>query len=182
MAPIRPLLNSSEDAGKAARENFKLPTSVKTYGDPDDLASDPDVDLVVCVTFAGLHFQTVAPSLKAGKRVFIEWPLAASLSEAQELRSLAVSPTVWDRSITGLQGRVSSPIERLKKLIEDGEVGKVLSSAVTVFSKNIPLPLAVLPESLAFLADKSKGCNNVTIASRGLRLPCLDLPAHPPAR
>ncbi|KAM5347569.1 hypothetical protein ACJ41O_007393 [Fusarium nematophilum] len=139
------LLNSSEDAGKAARENFKLPSSVKTYGDPDDLASDPDVDLVACVTFAGLHFQTTAPSLKAGKR---------------ELRSLAVSPTVWDRSIIGLQGRVSPPIERPKKLIEDGEVGKVLSSAVTVFSKNIPLPLAVLPESLAFMADKSKGCNN----------------------
>ncbi|KAM5357168.1 hypothetical protein ACJZ2D_016550 [Fusarium nematophilum] len=82
------LLNSSEDAGKAARENFKLPSSVKTYGDPDDLASDPD-------------------------------PLAASLSETQELRSLAVSPTVWDRSIIGLQGRRKGAEQRRYRLFEE---------------------------------------------------------------
>lgn len=160
---ISALLNTSTSAAAAAREHFGLPQSVKAYGDPQALAADPDVDLVVCSTFVTHHFDTVAPSLKAGKRVFVEWPLVTNLDEALELQSLAATPGVWERSIIGLQGRVSPPVEKLKDLLEEGKIGNVLSSDVKVCAKFLPLPSGIFPESLAFMADKRKGANSITI-------------------
>ncbi|KAJ3564603.1 hypothetical protein NPX13_g7788 [Xylaria arbuscula] len=98
------LLNSSVQAAEAARSHFNLPATVKTYGNPDDLARDPDIDLVVCNTRVDTHVPTTAPSLRAGKAVFIEWPLAENYAAAQAL----TENKRIDASIIGLQGRAAS--------------------------------------------------------------------------
>jgi predicted dehydrogenase len=73
------LLNSSVKAAKAAQEECKLDPSLKVYGGPNDLAADPNVDLVVVNTRADVHFSTAEPSIRAGKALYIEWPLAEKL-------------------------------------------------------------------------------------------------------
>lgn len=40
---IKALCNSSVKAAQAAVKAYKLPSSTKAYGDPKDLANDPDV-------------------------------------------------------------------------------------------------------------------------------------------
>ena len=40
---ITALCNSSKEAAEAAVAAYKLPPSTKAYGDPQDLANDPDV-------------------------------------------------------------------------------------------------------------------------------------------
>lgn len=46
------------------------------------------------------------PALHAGKDVFVEWPLGASLAEAEEVTSLAKEKGV--KTYVGLQARVQS--------------------------------------------------------------------------
>lgn len=69
------LLNSSAASAKRAIETFGLDATTRAYGDPEALAADPDVEFVVCATRVDTHYPTVLPSVRAGKDVFVEWPL-----------------------------------------------------------------------------------------------------------
>jgi predicted dehydrogenase len=156
------LLNSSVAAGEASKQHFKLHATVKTYGDPEALAQDLDIDLVVCCTRADVHFPTIAPSLRAGKIAFIEWPLAENSDKARELVTMAKdSGTNASKCIIGLQGRVAPPTLIVKELLTSGTIGTVLSSSVASFGHL--LPRDSLPESLAYFADRKVGGNAIVI-------------------
>ncbi|GAD91894.1 oxidoreductase [Paecilomyces variotii No. 5] len=120
------LLNSTIDAARAAIRNYDLPTETKAYGNPEELASDPDVDLVVCSVRVDKHYLTVRPSIIAGKAVFVEWPLDRNVKIATEMAQLAA--THYARTIVGLQGSFSPVARKMKQLIENGSIGRVLSS------------------------------------------------------
>jgi len=158
------LLNSSVQAAEAAREHYKLPTTVKTYGNPDDLAADPDVDLVVCNTRVDTHIGTTAPSLRKGKAVYIEWPLAENYDVAVDelLGGRDEAHARVDASTIGLQGRVSPIALKLKEVLKSGRIGKVLSSDVRAFG-NLGRRDSV-SESVAYFADRKVGGNHITIA------------------
>ncbi|KAF2641562.1 NAD(P)-binding protein [Massarina eburnea CBS 473.64] len=151
------LLNSSVEAAEAAKKHFNLPSSTKAYGDPSALAADPNIDLVVCSTRVDIHFKTTEPSLRAGKPVFVEWPLAASLAQGIELTGGQTFPD----SILGLQGRVSPITLRLKEILAAGTIGTVLSSEVHSFGSL--LPRDGLPEAISFFADLKFGGNAINI-------------------
>ncbi|KAL6863525.1 NAD(P)-binding protein [Trichoderma novae-zelandiae] len=125
------LLNSSKESAERARRHFNLPSTVKTYGDPAQLAADDEVDLVSIVVRADNHYSAVEPSFRAGKAVYVEWPLTESLE-----RSLALvgERKGRDTNIIGLQGRLSPIAFKVKELIASGRIGKVLNSQVRGFS------------------------------------------------
>ncbi|KAI1400924.1 NAD(P)-binding protein [Hypoxylon fuscum] len=152
------LLNSSVSAAVAAREYFALPSSLKAYGDPTDLASDPDVDLVVCCTRVDTHGLTTGPSVKAGKAVYIEWPLVENYKETVAL----TENRRLDNSIIGLQGRVSPIALKLKDILKSGRIGQVLSSDVRAYGNLQRRDM--LREGLAYFADRKVGGNPITIA------------------
>ncbi|KAI1749102.1 oxidoreductase family protein [Xylaria castorea] len=152
------LLNSSVAAAEAARKHFNLPPTVRAYGHPEDLAADGDVDLVVCNTRVDTHVLTTAPSLAAGKAVFIEWPLAENYDAAVAL----TGGQRVDHSIIGLQGRVSPIALQLKEVLRSGRIGRVLSSDVRAFG-NLGRRDSVA-ESVAYFADRQVGGNHITIA------------------
>ncbi|KAI0393434.1 oxidoreductase family protein [Xylariaceae sp. FL0594] len=159
------LLNSSVQAAEKAREQYNLPSCVKVYGSPDNLAADPDVDLVVCNTRVDTHLATTAPSLRKGKAVYIEWPLAESYDAAVGELDARVDDAA---SIIGLQGRVSPVALKLKEVLRSGRIGKVLSSDVRAF-RNLGAGASVadslaVPESLAYFTDRKVGGNHITIA------------------
>ncbi|KAI0110580.1 NAD(P)-binding protein [Hypoxylon sp. NC0597] len=152
------LLNSSIPAAEAARVYYALPSNVKVFGDPNALASDPDVDLVVCCTRVDTHGLTTGPSLRAGKAVYIEWPLVEDYQTAVAL----TEKKRIDNSIIGLQGRISPIVLKLKEVLKSGRIGKVLSSDVRAYG-NL-LPRDSLPEGLSYFADRKVGGNPITIA------------------
>ena len=53
------------------------------------MLADPDVDAVAIATPVGTHYALAHAALEAGKHVFVEKPLAASLEEAAKLDALA---------------------------------------------------------------------------------------------
>jgi len=127
------LCNSSVDAARAAIRAFDLPPepATRAYGDPESLAADPDVDLVVCCTRVDVHYRTILPSVRTGKHVFVEWPLAQDEKRARELVQAARGG--GGRTLVGMQGRVAPPVVKLQQLIGEGRIGKVLSSEVRAF-------------------------------------------------
>jgi predicted dehydrogenase len=92
-----------------------------------ELAKDPEIDLVVCSVRVDRHLATISPSLKAGKDIYVEWPLGKSLAEAKELLKLKNEGGV-KKAVVGLQARQAPLIKKVKELIEEGRIGEVYSS------------------------------------------------------
>ncbi|PTB38806.1 hypothetical protein M441DRAFT_172742 [Trichoderma asperellum CBS 433.97] len=121
------LLNSSKEAAEKARAHFNLPSTVKAYGDPALLAADDEVDLVSVVTRVDYHYSAAEPSIRAGKAVYVEWPLAESLERGVALLG---DSKEHETSIIGFQARLSPVATTVKKLLASGRIGKVLASQV----------------------------------------------------
>lgn len=156
---ITALCNSSVESAKKAVEAFKLSPATKTYGDAAQLAADPDVDLVVCNVRVDRHHEIIRPSVAAGKAVFCEWPLASNLDQVRDLVNLAREK--GGRTMIGTQGRASPVVVKIRELLEQGLIGKVLSSEVRAAGgSNDRLALS---EFMDYFTQRSVGGNFVTI-------------------
>ncbi|KAJ7124350.1 hypothetical protein C8R44DRAFT_980659 [Mycena epipterygia] len=153
------LCNSSVDAARAAISAFNLASETRAYGSPADLAADADVELVVCCTRVDVHHETVRPSLAAGKMVYCEWPLAQDLEHVRDLAQLTREKQV--RTMVGLQGRAAPIVRRLRELLEDGRIGKVVSAEVRGAGGSNDRE--VLPKSLEYFTQRAVGGNVFTI-------------------
>ena len=157
---ITALCNSTLESAQSAVTSYNLDPSTKAYGDPEALAADPDIDLVVCCVRVDKHYETIKPSILAGKHVFVEWPLASNLPQGLELHKLAQQKGI--RTMIGLQARVSPIVLKLKSLLDEGRIGPVLSSTVAAVSGVGASDQ--LSSGLAYFLDRKVGGNGITIA------------------
>ncbi|KAK8051421.1 NAD(P)-binding protein [Apiospora rasikravindrae] len=157
------LCNTTVAAAERAIAHFGLdPATTQAYGDPAALAADPNVELVVVSTRVDQHYDAAMPSLKAGKDVFIEWPLAENAERAAELARVAAER--GSRTVVGLQAWFAPSIAALREVLAGGErtrIGKVLSSEVRAAGGT--LDRATLPPFLKYFADRDIGGNPFTI-------------------
>jgi predicted dehydrogenase len=63
----------------------------RAHATVDHLLADPEVDIVVNLTVHHAHFEITKRSLRAGRHVYSEKPLALTAAEARELVDLAVA-------------------------------------------------------------------------------------------
>jgi len=152
------LANSSLQSSYAAIKAHSLPASTKAYASTEELAKDPDVDLIVCSVNVSKHYALIRPALEHGKMAFVEWPLGRNLQEAEELTILAKEKGV--RTLVGLQGRKSPLIVRIKQLVDEGRVGRILSSSAVAINGNSG---AQVPLKWRFFVDRNGGATNLTI-------------------
>ncbi|KAF3389834.1 Galactose/lactose metabolism regulatory protein GAL80 [Talaromyces pinophilus] len=144
--------NSSVASATKSVKDLKLPSGVRIYGNVQgiiDIADDKGIDLVVCATRVDRHYDSILPSLQAGKNVFVEWPLARSLEEARNLLNVAKENNV-ELAIVGLQGRFDAVVETLKDELKDGRIGKVLST--TIISQGL-----IAGQTEFYLLDRESG-------------------------
>ena len=89
MAPLFEGLNITACADIAAEA---AKAKADTYGiaakSVDDLLTDPQIELVINITVPNAHAEVTQQALSAGKHVYSEKPLAATLADA---RKIAVS-------------------------------------------------------------------------------------------
>jgi predicted dehydrogenase len=153
------LCNSSLESTKAAIKAHSLPETTKAYDSYDKLAADPDVDLYVVSTRADTHYDVAMPALKAGRNVFVEWPLAATTEQAKEMAALAHEKNV--KTIIGLQGRMSPSVRKVKEMIDSGVLGEVHSvnyqGAIHIWQNN------AVSERYSYFMDRKVGGNPLTI-------------------
>jgi predicted dehydrogenase len=101
---------------------------VVTYDNPSDIAFDKNVDIVAISVNVPEHYALARPALEAGKDVFVEWPLARNLTEAEELVQLAKEKNV--RTMVGLQARQNPSILKAKEIVASGKLGRILGTTM----------------------------------------------------
>jgi len=84
---------------------------------------NPDISAVVIATPAETHFELAKKALLARKHVFVEKPLSLIVSEAEELKQLAVQHNL--KLMVGHILLYHPAIIKLKKIINSGELGKI---------------------------------------------------------
>ena len=152
------LANTSAEAALKAIEAFKLPASTKAYGSPEDLAADPNVDLVVVSVNVNDHYKLIKPALLAGKDAYVEWPLSRNLDEVKELHALAKEH--GSKTIVGLQGRFDPLADQLRSIIQSGKIGDVLSATFTI---HCAIFGSSIPKTAEYVLDSKAGGNLATI-------------------
>lgn len=151
--------NSSTESAQQAIKDFGLPPTARAYGKPEEMAADPEVQLVVNVTGVLSHYPGALPSIKAGKDAFIEWPLADSLEHVREIVALASDKKI--RTGVGFQGRLAPAFLKIKEVLASGQYGKVLSSEIKAAFPHTPRDF--LPVGWDVFAARKYGVNAYTI-------------------
>ena len=98
-----------------------------THGFHDfrELAECPDVDVVSVAVRVPFHHEMVMAALAAGKHVYCEWPLGATLAQAEEMAARAHERGA--RHVVGLQNRADPVYAEVRSLIDDGYLGELLT-------------------------------------------------------
>ena len=96
----------------------------------EDLIADPNIDAVYISTPVDLHLPQTIACAEAGKHVLVEKPMAMSVAECDQMIDACRENNV--KLGVAYYRRFYPVVDRIKELIESGEIGKVLSvSAVT---------------------------------------------------
>ena len=142
---------------KTASESAEIFGVRNSFYDYRDMLKDPDLDAVVVSVRVPYHHQLTMDVLRAGKHVYTEWPLGSNSFEAKQMSEFAKSAKV--KNMVGLQARAEPVFLMAKEMLEDGYVGEVLSSRMTLFAPGI-LSRTSLD---MWQSNKGKGANTFTI-------------------
>lgn len=111
------------DASAEARSTAQRLYGCKAVATLEEALADPVVDAVVLATPARTHHTLASAALQAGKHVFIEKPLAMSVSEGQAIVDLAAQQ---ERILmVGHVFEYNPAVHYIKRALQAGELGEV---------------------------------------------------------
>ncbi|KEF62725.1 uncharacterized protein A1O9_00698 [Exophiala aquamarina CBS 119918] len=125
---ITAVQNSTKTSAEKSIKDYNIPGKVAAYGDPETLAADANVNMAVVSVKVPLHAKLIKPQLEAKKDIFVEWPLAANLQEAEELTALAKANGA--KTLVGLQARQDPSVRRAREIVQSGELGDILGTTM----------------------------------------------------
>ncbi|WP_185984253.1 Gfo/Idh/MocA family protein [Aureimonas mangrovi] len=112
-----------EESAKAAAQAFG---TERWFADPYEMIRDEAIDLVTVAVKVPAHRDLVMAALAAGKAVYSESPLGASIAETEEMAAAAGSL----HTAIGLQGRHNPSVRRAAELVASGAIGRPMSARV----------------------------------------------------
>ncbi len=101
---------------------FKVPAA---YTTEKDLLADPAVEAVYIASPLGLHAQQIKMAAAAGKHILCEKPLTLNLKQGEAVVDICKKAGVYLQE--GYMMRFHGAHQRMKELIDDGCIGKVVS-------------------------------------------------------
>jgi len=117
-------LTAVSDAFAPSLEAFKG-KPVKTFASAEEMIRSGEIDALVVATPHFLHTTLGIEALKAGLHVMIEKPISAHKADAERL--IAVAQQHPKQVFAGMfQMRVEPRYQKIKKLIQSGELGQVV--------------------------------------------------------
>ena len=121
---LRPRLAVVADVNAAAAERARDRFGFgRATADWRELVSDPAVGLVSITAPNILHKEMALAAIAAGKHVYCEKPLALTAGDARELTLAAEARGV--RTLVGYNYLCVPAIRHIKKLLDDGELGRL---------------------------------------------------------
>ncbi len=151
---LKAVCTTREETALASQKAFNTDLAFHNF---DTMLASPEVDLVSVVTRVPAHYDLVMRALQAGKAVYCEWPLGATLAEAEEMANLAAAKGLY--TAVGLQARSDPTLTYVRELIQQGYIGEVLSADFAYVNR------ATIKRGAGriFQHDKRNGANILTI-------------------
>ena len=114
---------------------FSIP---KAYGSYEELANDPDIDVIYIGTPHNLHLENTLLALNHNKHVLCEKPMGVNLREESIMINKAKEKNLF--MMEALWSRFLPNIIKTKELIDSGEIGdvKLLTAFFSIKSENGP--------------------------------------------
>src|SRR5919202_1565576 len=152
---LKAVCTAHEETAKASAEAFGAELA---FHDFEEMIAHPDIDLVAVVVRVPGHHALVMRALEAGKAVFCEWPLGATLAEAEDMLNLASSRS--RNTAVGLQARSDPTFMYARELVQQGYIGAIVSASMSAVSQ------AVTRRGVGRIwqGDRRNGANTLTIA------------------
>ncbi len=126
---IAAIASRNLDNAKQAAQSLGIP---KAYGSYEELLADKEIDAIYNPLPNHLHVEWTIKSLKAGKHVLCEKPIAMNYDEAVYLQN-EMKKFLKLKVMEAFMYRHHPQILKTKKLIEDGAIGE-LKNIHTMFS------------------------------------------------
>jgi len=104
--------------------------NTRAYSDVSTMVRENSVDLVIICTPHPYHKQPAVEAALAGSNVLVEKPLAANLTDCDEIIEACRKGKVKLGVIS--QRRWYEPVKRVKEAIESGKIGKPLLATITM--------------------------------------------------
>lgn len=109
------------------------------YTDAQQLVNDPEVNAVYIATPPSSHATYAIMSMKAGKPVYVEKPLASSYVDCQRINHISEQTGI--PCFVAYYRRYLPYFQKVKQLVQEGAIGKVL---------NVQIRFAVPPRDLDY--------------------------------
>ncbi|MBS4206303.1 Gfo/Idh/MocA family protein [Lederbergia citrea] len=103
---------------------------IKNYKNYKEMLEDDHIDAVIISSFSGLHAQMANAALLASKHVVLEKPMALSIKESNELIHQAQKQK--KELMICHQLRFMPIMQRIKKIIDDGKLGRLLLGVCSI--------------------------------------------------
>lgn len=117
----REILAAVADIDEAKGRAFALKFGTVYYQDYNDMLMNEKLDAVIVATPDFAHKEPVIASLRAGKHVLVEKPLAISLADAKEIVS---EIRHGQKLMVNFTNRWAPPYAKAKELLDSGNIGK----------------------------------------------------------
>lgn len=92
-----------------------------------------DPDAVLILTPPSTHLKLIEDFAKVGKHIFCEKPIATNLEDANKIAKIIKKP---QKFMIGFQYRFLPQLRKMRKLVNSGEIGKIISM-ISIFSQDI---------------------------------------------
>jgi Oxidoreductase family, NAD-binding Rossmann fold len=133
---------------KAQAAEFSVP---EAYGSYQELLDKSDVDAVFIPLPNGLHTEWAIKSMKAGKHVLIEKPIASNADEVRQIQSCAKE--TGKIALEAFHWQFHPAAHVVKTIIDSGRYGNIVLTKV-----NMIIPDGTLPkDGIRFVYDKLAG-------------------------
>lgn len=104
--------------------------NVKVYSNYEQLLARPDIDIVDIVTPNYLHYEITVKSLRSGKHVLLEKPMALTVEQCEHI--ISVEQKQGKKIHIGHELRFSPLWETVKHYIERGKIGNLKSVQINL--------------------------------------------------
>ena len=117
-----------EEKAKKAAEEWEVPAE-NAFTDIEQMLNSVDLDTISVCTYNQAHKDPTIAALKAGKHVFCEKPMAATLEDATEMVKVAKSSGKILQ--IGIHSTFSSDIQLARKLVDNRILGDIYYAETT---------------------------------------------------
>jgi predicted dehydrogenase len=132
----RAKLVAAADPDPGARKRAEDLTGIVPHRAADELLARPDVDAVIISGPTHLHADLAIAACEAGKHIYLEKPLAASIADGQ--RVMAAVSRSGVEAMLGFNRRFHPAFEQARNIILSGKIGRVRAVQSTFCEPSSP--------------------------------------------